>query len=175
MYIYNVSYYRSIIIRAVYTYVGLYGSDCGSYVSFPTLFACFLGFWHPSLHILSFLLKMLFIILVSIVFFFLNAYGVNIFLKIAGILYIIMKSWNHTIINALKFVHQYFVFMYWLSFSFTYRWCIFSISLAALSVILQEVVSITVSTIQYSNGYHSIQYYYTMAFQHYLMDLMMYM
>ena len=38
-----------------------------------------------------------------------------------------------------------------------------SLSLTAPSAILQEVVSVTVSTIQYSNGYHSIQYYYTMA------------
>ena len=39
----------------------------------------------------------------------------------------------------------------------------FSISFTALSAILQEVVSVTVSTVQYSNAYHSIQYYYTMA------------
>ena len=36
-------------------------------------------------------------------------------------------------------------------------------SLTALSAILQEVVSVTVSTVQYSNAYHTIQYYYTMA------------
>ena len=30
------------------------------------------------------------------------------------------------------------------------------ISLTALSAVLQEVVSVTVSTIQYSNAYHSI-------------------
>ena len=30
------------------TYVGLYGGDFGSYVSFPTLFACFLGFDVPT-------------------------------------------------------------------------------------------------------------------------------
>ena len=29
------------------TYVGLYWKEFGSYVSFPTLFACFFGFWHP--------------------------------------------------------------------------------------------------------------------------------
>ena len=37
------------------------------------------------------------------------------------------------------------------------------ISLTELSAVLQEIVSVTVSTIQYSNGYHSIQYYYTIA------------
>ena len=36
-------------------------------------------------------------------------------------------------------------------------------SLTSLSAVLQEVVSVTVSTIQYSNAYHSIQYYYTIA------------
>ena len=35
-----------------------------------------------------------------------------------------------------------------------------SVSLTALSA---EVVSVTVSTIQYFNAYHSIQYYYRMA------------
>ena len=36
-------------------------------------------------------------------------------------------------------------------------------SLTSLSAVLQEVVSVTVSTIQYSNAYHSIQYFYTIA------------
>ena len=34
--------------------------------------------------------------------------------------------------------------------------CLFSISLTELSAVLQEVVSVTVSTIHYSNAYHSI-------------------
>ena len=69
--------------------------------------------------------------------------------------------WNP---SALKLVHQwrwvllYQLFLNWLSFSFPYRWCLFSISLTELSAVLQEVVSVTVSTIHYSNAYHSIQY-----------------
>ena len=50
------------------TYVGLYGSglfNFGSYVSFPTLFTCFFGFDIPTSFIL---LKMFYIIPVSIFF-----------------------------------------------------------------------------------------------------------
>ena len=62
---------------------------------------CLHAFWVlTSLHLLSFLLKMFFIILVSIVFF-LN--GVNIFCRLQKYY---ISLWNHTKINALKFVHQ---------------------------------------------------------------------
>ena len=47
---YNLHRYSSLY-RGVSTYVGLYGSgsfNFGSYVSFPTLFACFLGFDIPT-------------------------------------------------------------------------------------------------------------------------------
>ena len=37
-----------LFYSSVSTYVGLYGGDFGSYVSFPTLFACFLGFDIPT-------------------------------------------------------------------------------------------------------------------------------
>ena len=61
---------------------------------------CLLAFWVlTSLHLLSFLLKMFFIILVSIVFF-LN--GVNIFCRLQKYwckLYYIMKSYNHIFIK----------------------------------------------------------------------------
>ena len=57
------------------TLEGLYASDFGSYVSFSTLFACFLGFDIPTSSFIF--IEMFFIILVSPVFF-LN--GVNIFL-----------------------------------------------------------------------------------------------
>ena len=79
---------------------------------------CSHPFWVlTSLHLLSFLLKMFFIILASIVFFWM----IWIFFgKYWCKLYII---WNHTIINTLKFVHQwrsvfciiYQLFMNWLS------------------------------------------------------------
>ena len=45
------------------------------------------------------------------------------------------------------------LFMNWLLFSFTYRWCLFSISLTALFAIPQAVVSVTVSTTRQSNAY----------------------
>ena len=112
------------------------------------------GFWHP--YIFHFYWKCFFMF--PLFFFLLN--GVNIFRRLQKYwckLYI-MKSYTHNCNEG-----QSFVFMHWLSFSVTYKWCIFSISLAALSAVLQEVVSVTVSTIQYSNAYHSIQYYYTMA------------
>ena len=58
---------------------------------------CLQAFWVlKSLHLLSFLLKMFFIILVFIDFF-LN--DVNVFLQIAEILYIIMKSCNQKCIK----------------------------------------------------------------------------
>ena len=37
-----------LFYSSVSSYVGLYGSGFGSYVSFPTLFACFLGFDIPT-------------------------------------------------------------------------------------------------------------------------------
>ena len=64
-----------------HTYVGLHGSglfNFGSYVTFPTLFTRFLGFNIPTSSFILF--QMFSIILVSIVFFFLN--GVNIFCKL---------------------------------------------------------------------------------------------
>ena len=57
-----------LLYRSVSTYVGLYGSglfNCGSYVSLPTLFACF-GVL-TSLH-LSFLLKMFLLFLFPLIF-----------------------------------------------------------------------------------------------------------
>ena len=113
------------------------------------------AFWVlTSLHLLSFLLKMFFIILISIAFFFLN--GVNIFCRLQKYwceLYI-MKSYNHIFIkicSSMKVSRLYISFIY--AFFFTYRWYLFSISLTELSAVL---VSVTVSTIQYSNAYHSI-------------------
>ena len=53
-----------------------------------------------------------------------------------------MKSYNHKCIKVL-FINEGQSFL-------------FSISLTALSAALQDVVSVTVSTIQYSNAYHSI-------------------
>ena len=48
---YNPTAVCILFYRGVGTYVGLYGSgffNFGSYVSFPTLFACFLGFDIPT-------------------------------------------------------------------------------------------------------------------------------
>ena len=50
----------------VSTYVGLYGSDFGCYVSFPTLFTYFWGFDVPTSSFIF--IENVFIILVSIVF-----------------------------------------------------------------------------------------------------------
>ena len=89
--------------------------------------------------------------------------GMNIFCRLKKYWCKLYTIWNHSIINALKFVHQwrlvactYQLFMNWLSCSFTYRWYLFSISPTELSAVLQEVVSVIVSTIQYTNAYHSI-------------------
>ena len=89
-------------------------------------------FWVlTSLHLLLFLLKMYYYYFCFHCFFF---WMIWIFFgKFRCKLYIIV---NHTIISTLIFVHQwrsYQLFMNWLSFSFTYRWCLFSISLTALS------------------------------------------
>ena len=61
----TIVYYYYYYYRSVSTYVGLYGGDFGSFVSFPTLFTCFLVL--TSLHLLSFLLKMFFIIILIII------------------------------------------------------------------------------------------------------------
>ena len=75
------------------TYVGLYGSDFGFYVSFPTLLACFLGFDIPTSSFI-FIENVFFLLFLFPLFFFLN-----VFLWTAEILYVIMKSYNHKCIN----------------------------------------------------------------------------
>ena len=77
-----------------------------------------------------------------------------------------ISLWNHAIKNALKFVHQWrlvFCIYVLIIILFHLQMMYILCSLTALSAVLQEVVSVTVSTIQYSNAYHNIQYYYTIA------------
>ena len=55
-----------LLYSGVSTYVGLYGSglfNFGSYVSLPTLFACFLGFDIPTSFILLKMFFLLFLLL----------------------------------------------------------------------------------------------------------------
>ena len=121
---------------------------------------CSHAFWVlTSLHFFYFYRKCFLLFFFSLFFFWM----VWIFIvdcKNTGVSYII--SWNHTIIIIFIKICSSMksVFLYISIFFFTYRWCPFSISLTALSAVQQEVI---VSTIQYSNDYHSILYYYTMA------------
>ena len=74
-----------------------------------------------------------------------------------------MKSYNHKFIKIcssmkvsllyISIIYALIIILFHLQMMYN---CIFSISLTALSAVLQEVVSVTVSTIQYSNAYHSI-------------------
>ena len=69
-----------------------------------------------------------------------------------------MKSFNHKCIKvclSMK-VSLLYISLIYHSLSLTDDVCLFSISLTELSAVLQEVVSVTVSTIHYSNAYHSI-------------------
>ena len=68
-----------------------------------------------------------------------------------------MKSYNHKFIkicSSMKVSLLYISIIYALIIILFHL--LFSISFTALSAVLQEVVSVTVSTIQYSNAYHSI-------------------
>ena len=124
-----------------------------SCVSFPT---CFLGFDIPTS-------SFIFIENASYYscfhcFAFLN--GVNIFCRLHKYSYIIIIHVNHTIIiifikicSSMKVSLCIYQFFY--AFFFIYRWCLFSISLTALSAVL---VSVTVSTIQYSHSYIILLY-----------------
>ena len=75
-------------------------------------------------------------------------------------IYIIMKSCNQKCIKICSSVFCIYVLIIIL---FHLQMVYILYSLTALSAVLQEAVSVTVSTIQYSNAYHSIQYYYTIA------------
>ena len=112
------------------------------------------AFWVlTSLYLLSFYWKCFYYSCFRI--FCLN--GLNMFCRLQKYwckLYII---WNHSIMNALKLVHQWrsvlIIILFHLQMMSN---CLFSISLTELSTVLQEIVLVTVSTIRYSNAYHSI-------------------
>ena len=103
------------------------------------------GFWHPYIFF-HFYWKCFFI---SIVFF-LN--GVNIFCRLQKYWCKLCIIWNHSIIN---FVHQWRSVYLWIDYhSFSFAddvYCLFH-SVTELSAVLQEVESVTVSTIHYSNA-----------------------
>ena len=65
---------------------------------------------------------------------------------------IVIHRHNYEACSLLK-VSLFQWFMNWLSFSFPYKWCLFSISLTASTAIPQEVNSVTVSTARHSNAY----------------------
>ena len=69
-----------------------------------------------------------------------------------------MKSFNHKCIKvclSMK-VSLLYISLIYHSLSLTDDVCLFSISLTELSAVLQEVVSVTVSTIHFFNAYYSI-------------------
>ena len=104
------------------------------------------GFWHPyNFHFIGN------VFYYSCFHFFLN--GLNIFCRLQKYWYKLYITSNHSIINALKFVHQWrSVFciyqLFYHSLSFTDD--VYSLFRADCSP-----VSVTVSKVYYSNAYHS--------------------
>ena len=90
--------------------------------------------------------------------------GVNIFCRLQKYWCKLYVIWNHSIINALKFVHQWrSIFCIYALIIILYHLQMIYILYFTYSTVCSPTRSSVSHCVKHSNAYHSIQYYYTMA------------